>query len=132
MVFVLLNLGKPFTLATFTSLSHMTLGFAMLYACVPTYYLMKQTKVSAWVFAFIFCLVVGLSIQWGQYYSNCCSTELSQSEICKSFDLDYQRMYPGDCIGPVVQSGAFYQLFLLLGIISATISKYKIWQQVRT
>ena len=89
------------------SVSHWTLAMGMLYAAVPSYFLMVATKKSPWILAFIFCLIIGVGLNLGQYFDNCCgpSGEMQGAEICSDYDLDYMFVYKSACVPGIVAVG---------------------------
>jgi hypothetical protein len=105
-----------------------------IYALIPTFYLMKITKKSAWTLAFIFCVVVAIGLNLGQYYDGCCwekgALSISGDPVCSGYDLDYTSVYPNVCISSIAGVGKVYQLFLLVGLIIGDISFYKLWKNL--
>jgi len=106
-------------LVKYLSITHLWLGFVFLLATVPTYYLMKKAKNIQWTIAFFACLIVGLSLNAGTYYDNCCGENgLGQElEICSGYDLDYIRVYETSCVPSMIGIGKFYQFGLVTGIV---------------
>jgi hypothetical protein len=114
------------------SISHWTLGLVTIYALVPTFYLMKITKKLPWILAFVFCVIVAIGLNIGQYYNGCCwdAGALSTDKVCIGYDLDYTSVYPEVCYAGIAGIGKIYQLFLLVGIIIGDISFYKLWRSL--
>lgn len=108
------------------------LGVIMLYTCIPTFYIMKSSKNLTWVFAFLFCLFVGLGLNIGQYHDGCCWSGGESKEAglaaCDGYGLDYVSISEMPCVDSIVGAGKMYQLFLLVGLIVGDISFYKIWR----
>jgi len=120
-------------LVKYLSITHLWLGFAFLIAAIPTYYLMKKGKNAQWTIAFFAVLVVGLSLNAGQYYDNCCSENGIAQEltICEGYDLDYIRVYETSCVPWLVTMGRFYQFGLVIGIVLIAIQFYVILKNLK-
>ncbi|MFO7710516.1 MAG: hypothetical protein R6V53_02005 [Candidatus Woesearchaeota archaeon] len=133
-VFTLMAYGSmgSFGLQNFLTVAHFTLAICMLFALLPSYRLMKETKKSPWIFSFLFCLVVALGMNVGQYYNNCCNetSEFSENEVC-AYDLDYLGIYEAPCNAGVLSVARFYQLFLLVGIILGDVAFFKLWRGLK-
>ncbi len=114
------------------SIAHWSLSFSFLYAIFPTYYLMKATKKSPWILAFLFSVVIAFSLNIGQYYDGCCgiSGKLSDQPICEQYDLDYMRTYDVPCNTGIVKAGIIYQMYLIVGIILIDVSFFQLWRRL--
>ncbi len=120
------NFSEP--LITLLSISHIMLGIGHIIAILPAFLLSRATKQRPWKLMLVFAVILGVGINLGQYYVNCCSEdeEFSQKELCVGYDLDYSKIYNLPCIGWVVSLGKYYQISLFLGIIILPIAIYQL------
>ncbi len=137
--FVLLVIGNLLTdnfdepLVTVLSISHLTLGIAGLIAIIPTVILVRATKQTPWKLALGYAIIIGLGLNIGQYYDNCCyeGGELSESELCSDYDLDYIKVYNLPCYEGLVAIGQYYQISLLIGMIILPTALYQLTDRLR-
>jgi hypothetical protein len=126
------QLSQQTFLRVLLSVSHLTLGLSLTYAIIPTYYLMKSTRRSPWILAFLFCILVAFGINLGQYYSTCCweGSSLSHEPVCSQYKMDYVPVYGTECNNGILSIGGFYQIFLITGIILGAVSFYQLWKKM--
>lgn len=133
------NLFTGLFLNKLLSIIHMTLAISLLFTSIPTYYLMKETRRAPWILSFIFCLIIGVGLNLGVYYTSNCwgNKELggalakNADPICAGYDLDYIQVYQLTAIPEFMTLGKVYQLFLLIGLIIGDISFFMLWRRLK-
>jgi len=117
----------------YLSITQLWLGLIFFIAAIPTYFLMKTSKNIKWAIAFWACIIVGLSLNFGTYYDNCCGEfGLGQElEVCQGYDLDYIRAYETMCVPSIVGVGKYYQLGGVLSIVLITIQFFLILRDLK-
>ncbi len=125
------NFDTP--VVTLLTISHLTLGIAALIGIIPTYLLSKATNQNPWKLALVFAILIGVGLNVGQYYNNCCHEDgiIPGEPICAGYDLDYNQVYAAPCVNGMVMIGQYYQITLLLGIIVLITSLYQLTSRLK-
>jgi len=120
-------------LVKYLSMIQFWLALTFFIAAIPTYFLMRTSKDIKWTIAFIACIIVGLSLNFGAYYDNCCGESgLGQElEVCEGYDLDYIRAYETACVPSILGIGKYYQLGGVLSIVLITIQFFLILKDLK-